>query len=360
MEPKAASHPLARQVSERMAPITPVLSSEDRAGRPDNNPVEPGMDKRTLRLVSFPGELLKPCPGTGDDYICCGYQILNVGTNCPLDCSYCILQAYMNKPSLRLFVNLPEALPEIAGHIDSDPSRLWRIGTGEFTDSLALDPIAGWTRWLLPFMAERKNAVLELKTKTDQIDGLIASPYRDRIIVSWSLNSPWIASREEHGAPGLERRLSAAARCQEEGFVVAFHFDPLFLHPEWRDGYRRTLDLIDRYIVPRNVIWMSLGAMRYMPRLKTVIRHRHPKSRILYGEFVRGMDGKMRYFRPLRTELYGFLREVITEWHTDAGLYLCMESHEVWKESMGWSPGTSCDLASFLDGRVRKLFSMQS
>ncbi|MFO7784547.1 MAG: hypothetical protein R6V25_07940 [Desulfatiglandales bacterium] len=360
MDPGAASHPLTRRVSECMAPMVPALSSEATKSEPDDNPDEPaGMDKETLHLVSFPGELLKPCPGTGDDYICCGYQILNVGTNCPLNCSYCILQAYMNHPSLRLFVNLPEALPGIARRIDRDPSRLWRIGTGEFTDSLALDPVAGWTEWLLPFMADRKNAVLELKTKTAQIEGLIASPHRDRIIVSWSLNSPWIVSREEHGAPSLETRLRAAARCQEEGFVVGFHFDPLFLYPEWRDGYRRALDLIDRHITPKKVIWMSMGAMRFMPRLKPIIRRRHPETKVLHGEFVRGMDGKMRYFRPLRTELYGFLRELITQWHQDAGLYLCMESHEVWKESMGWSPGTSSGLASFLDARVRKMFSMQ-
>ncbi len=211
MDTNAASHPLARQVLRRMAPMVPALSSEDRAPESYDDPADPDMDKETLRLMSFPGELLKPCPGTGNDYICCGYQILNVGTNCPLDCSYCILQAYMNKPSLRLFVNLPEALPEIARRIDLDPSRLWRIGTGEFTDSLALDSIAGWSQWLLPFMAQRKNAVLELKTKTDQIGGLIASPHRDRIIVSWSLNSPWIVSREEHGAPSLAHAPAAAA-----------------------------------------------------------------------------------------------------------------------------------------------------
>ncbi|MBN1626024.1 MAG: hypothetical protein JW944_05820, partial [Deltaproteobacteria bacterium] len=60
------------------------------------------MDKETIRLIDFKGEFLKPCPGTRE-YICCGYQILNVGTNCPMDCSYCILQSYFNKPSLRVF-----------------------------------------------------------------------------------------------------------------------------------------------------------------------------------------------------------------------------------------------------------------
>lgn len=360
VEPEAARFPLARRIRK---PWEAGGSATDppRAGAGSEAPGEPGgegMDKETLRLVAFPGELLKPCPGTGEGYICCGYRILNVGTNCPLDCSYCILQAYMNQPSLRLFVNLPEALPGIGRRLAADRSRLWRIGTGEFTDSLALDPVARWTEWLPPFVAEHPNAVLELKTKTDRIQGLLASPHRDRIVVSWSLNSPWIVSREEHRAPGLERRLRAAARCQEEGFAVAFHFDPLVRHPGWRDGYARTVDLLDRYVAPRGVIWISMGAMRYMPGLKAVIRRRHPGSAVLHGEFVPGLDGKMRTFKPLRTEMYGFLRERITAWNPDPGLYLCMESDEVWSRAMGGSPGTSAGLARFLDDRARKQFSM--
>ena len=63
--------------------------------------------KRVLYLTAFRGELVKPCPGT-KEYICCGYQILNTATNCPIDCSYCILQAYFNQSFIRLFANTDE------------------------------------------------------------------------------------------------------------------------------------------------------------------------------------------------------------------------------------------------------------
>jgi spore photoproduct lyase len=355
IEADAASFPMTERVKENFKEAAAVRISKQGPGETDSAGRE-AMDKKTLSLMSFRGEFLKPCPGTGEGYICCGYQILNIGTNCPLNCSYCILQAYINQPSLRVFANLPEHLPEIGTRIDKEPERIWRIGTGEFTDSLALDPIAGWHEWLLPFFSSRKNAVLELKSKTDNIRALIESPYRDRIIVSWSLNSPWIASHEEHLAPSLERRIKAASECQKAGFVIGFHFDPLITHTDWRDQYKRTLDLIDRYIAPRRLIWISLGAMRYMPKLKPIIQSRHKDSSVLNGEFVPGLDGKMRYFKPIRIELYGFLREIIKSWHPDPGLYLCMERPEVWLESMGWSPEDSDGLSSFLDDRVRKQF----
>ena len=197
---------------------------------------------------------------------------------------------------------------------------------------------------------------MEFKTKTAQIEGLLSSPYRDRIIASWSLNSPLISTTEEKGAATLKQRLEAARRCQEEGFVVSFHFDPLIPHEGWREGYLKTVELMDRYVKPEGIIWISMGSLRFMPDLKPIIRRRHPGTAILDGEFITGLDGKSRYFKPIRIELYEFMRKTLEKWYRDLGLYLCMESDEVWRKSMGWSPLNSKGLKGFLDDRVFKIF----
>jgi spore photoproduct lyase len=222
------------------------------------------MGKDILHLLSYKGEFLKPCPGT-KEYICCGYQILNVATNCPINCSYCILQSYFNQPNLRVFVNLDEKIDQVLKEIDS------------------------WSDLLVPRFSERKNAVLELKTKTTQIDRLVAGKYRDRIIVSWSLNSPYISAHEEHKAASLKKRLEAARQCQSEGFILGFHFDPLIPHPNWKDEYLRTIELMDKYVDPKGIIWISMGSFRFMPGLKPIIRRRHPGSCVLDGEFITGI-----------------------------------------------------------------------
>ncbi len=331
----------------------PIKRVTSHGGREESTSMD--LDKETLRLLPFQGEILKPCPGT-KYYICCGYQILHMGTNCPLDCSYCILQAYFNQPSLRVFVNLESRLVQIGQLLEKNPGKIFRIGTGEFTDSLALDPVAGWTHILVPFFSTKKNAILELKTKTDHIEGLLSSPWRDRIIVSWSLNTPSMASREEHGAPSIKKRLLAARRCQAEGFTLGFHFDPLIQHMEWKDGYMRTVEMMDRYIDPKKIIWISLGCLRYMPLLKSIVRRRHPTTRILYGEFVPGLDGKMRYFKPIRINMYRFMGDLLRKWAPGLGVYLCMESDEVWQKSLGWSPGETEGLSRYLDKRVLETF----
>jgi len=254
-------------------------------------------------------------------------------------------------------VNLEDELSHIGQIIDSNPERIFRIGTGEFTDSLALDAVTGWSSILSHFMLQRKNAILEFKTKSDHIEKLCSSSTRDRVIVSWSLNSSEVALKEEHGAPSIKKRLEAARRCQSEGYILGFHFDPLIHYPNWKEGYLRTIEMLDHYIDPKGIIWLSLGCLRYMPGLKRIIRKRHPYTHILDGEFIRGLDGKKRYFKPIRMEMYAWTMEIIEGWSSDLGLYLCMESDEVWKKSMRWSPGDSDGLSRYLDNRVRRFFN---
>jgi spore photoproduct lyase len=170
------------------------------------------------------------------------------------------------------------------------------------------------------------------------------------------VNSPRISAREEHGAPGIKKRLLCAKQCQEEGYVLGFHFDPLIHYPGWKDDYRRTLDLMDQLIDPQGIIWLSLGSFRFMPDLKGIIRRRHPGTSVLNGEFITGLDGKQRYFKPIRIDLYGFMKEKLDEWSKDLGLYLCMEGPDIWEKSMNWSPGDTQGLSRFLDGRVVRFF----
>jgi spore photoproduct lyase len=354
LEKEAEQYSFARRAVEELQSSS--LLKGDQA-LPACKSDEFNLDKETLRLLSFPGQLLKPCPGTRE-YLCCGYQILNIGTNCPLDCSYCILQAYFNQPCLRVFVNVEQQLEAIGETLQTSGRKMFRIGTGEFTDSLALDPIVKWTRVLPPFVAKHENTVLEFKTKTVSIEGLLSSTYRDRIVVSWSLNSPTIASSEEHGAPSIKRRLQAARACQREGYVLGFHFDPLIEHPFWKEEYSRTFDLLDHLIDPAKIIWVSLGCLRYMPLLKQVIRRRFPGTHILDGEFVPGLDGKMRYIKALRTEMYAFMREKLSQWGIGSGVYLCMESSDVWQKGLGWSPDSSEGLSEYLDRRAMKIFGL--
>jgi spore photoproduct lyase len=305
-------------------------------------------DQKTLFLCRNKGRFFEPCPGT-KHYLCCLYKILNFATNCHLNCTYCILQAYLNNPFMVLYTNTDEMFKELDTVFTQNPTTIYRIGTGEYTDSLILDHLTSFTTLAVPYFAGKNNACLELKTKTDCIENLEGLAHGGNTIVSWSLNAEPVIKTEEKDACTLDERINAAYQCQEWGYKLGFHFDPLIYYPGWEDDYKKVVEKLFRTINPVSICWISLGCLRFIPKLKPIIKKRYPKSRILYQEFIRGLDGKMRYFKPIRLEMYTKMAEWIKGYNQKTFIYFCMESKEVWKKSLGFAPSSNQDLRKWLN-----------
>lgn len=308
--------------------------------------------KRHLLLCRNRGAFFKPCPGTRE-YHCCNYQVLNIGMNCPMDCVYCILQAYLNNPWLSFFVNVEDLFDELDQALATTELPLLRIGTGEFTDSLALDNLTRFSPRLVSYMRDKSNAVLELKSKSVNIDNLRGLDHGGRTLVAWSLNSPVIMKKEELRSASLEERLHAAALCAEWGYGLAFHFDPIILHDNWQAHYRHTIRALFTAVPAEAIRWISLGALRYLPALKQIATDRFPGSRFFYEEFVDGLDGKRRYFREERVKMYRFLAQELQNFaHERTCIYFCMENDTVWSEVFGFVPQQKGGLPAMLDRAI--------
>jgi len=117
---QALPHIPVERVSEKKSIIKKALSM--------SNPIEAG--KKNILITHFYGRRLKPCPGTSN-HICCGYYVINTITNCPMDCSYCVLQGYLNNPFLTLYSNLDDLLQEIELFLARKVYPIIRLGTGE-------------------------------------------------------------------------------------------------------------------------------------------------------------------------------------------------------------------------------------
>jgi spore photoproduct lyase len=334
-------------------PYTVIPDFQELDAVPGYYPENLTLGKQHLLLCRNRGHFFKPCPATRE-YRCCEYQVLNIGMNCPMDCVYCILQAYLNKPWLTFFVNVEDLLAEISAVFAADPVRFFRIGTGEFTDSLALDRFTKLSRILVNFMSGQQQAVLELKTKSAVIHNLEGLEHKGRTVVSWSLNSTSIMAREEIRTATLEQRLAAACQCARWGYKLAFHFDPIIEHPGWQQGYKETITRLFDTVPAENIVWISMGALRYLPTLKDIGIKRFPQSKIYYQEFIEGLDGKCRYFRTHRVELYKYIYDLLkSRAHPKTCIYFCMESDEIWKDVMGFTPGKMGGIPDMLDQTVR-------
>jgi len=306
----------------------------------------------TLFLTRHNGQFLKPCQGGGAE-MCCNYYVAGYAWNCPLDCSYCVLQGYLADPAMVIATNIEDYLNEIGGTLRDQPNRMFRIGTGELTDSLVLDAITHYTKRIVPFFAALSNGVLELKTKTVEISNLEGLNHGGHTIVSWSLNSVNIRDSEEKLTPTIAGRLEAAEQCAKWGYRLGFHFDPLVYYPGWEDGYHEAVRELFGRINPENIAWVSLGALRFTPRLGEIIRRRHPESRLPYEEFVPGHHGKLRYFRPLREEMYRKMVSWIRKEAPSVFVYLCMESRLVCERCLNDGTRSKEHLSDILDARSR-------
>jgi spore photoproduct lyase len=345
---------LTRQVLERLPEVrVRTITHPDSVLEEMNRSSDPHTSgKRTLILARHAGNFLKECPGAGAE-ICCNYYVVNYASNCHLECTYCVLQTYLNNPALIVFTNSRNLLAEVAGMLARSPRQIFRIGTGELADSLALDDITGYSRLLVPFFGSLPNGILELKTKSDRVSNLKALDHRDHTVVSWSLNSKPICRSEELKTASFQERLAAAGLCQGWGYRVGFHFDPLIYYDGWEKDYEEAVRETFRAVDAARVVWVSLGCLRFTRHLQDLVRARFPKSKIPYGEFVPGHHGKLRYFRPIREEMYAKMRGWIQEAAPGVFVYLCMENRAVWEEGMGGSPENTGALSNQMDALVQ-------
>jgi len=354
LDKNAAQTPLAKRILRTLSgiPVTIVTDKEAFLKSIGKMPLTTG--KKNLWLTRFKGNFLKSCPATGTEYLCCRYWVLNAQTHCPLDCTYCILQNYLNIPLLTVYVNIENIAKEIDSLISGEPDRLFRMGTGELTDSLAFDTVTHFNEQLIRH-ALKKKMILEIKTKTDLVRHLPDIPKRN-VLISWSLNPKAFIKAQEFKSAPLEKRLKAAALAVRKGYRLGFHFDPLLMLPGWKKKYSELIGELTRKIPESEVMWISLGSLRFPPSLKKIIEGRFPGTGITTAEFIKGLDGKMRYFRPERVKLYRHIYAEIRKTWKNVFIYFCMENKTVWREVMGFAPEHNGQLDSLFHKSIAQRF----
>ncbi|RAP28167.1 hypothetical protein DID78_05335 [Candidatus Marinamargulisbacteria bacterium SCGC AG-343-D04] len=307
--------------------------------------------KKNIHVVPKKGESMDTCATISDKYICCNVKVLKSVSNCPYDCSYCFLQNYLNDGTTKVVGDIKSLMDEVKEKCAAEPDRFFRIGTWELGDSLALEDVLPQARFLIEEFASIPNAVLELKTKSDCVDSILDAAHNHRTVVSWSLNSEYIVDYQEHKTASLPKRLAALKKVTEAGYLVGLHFDPMIIHEGWKEQYKALIEQVIASTNPDQIAWISLGSLRFNPEMKKKIEQNFPASSITHSEMVKGDDGKMRYVKPLRIEMYDvFLSHLkgclglddispLSPIKKSTPLfYFCMERWDIWQRFFGESP----------------------
>lgn len=303
--------------------------------RPNHYPTE-GLAKprdHKLRLVSEEREgknVFGMCPVASEETVCCNLRTLDAVESCGFGCSYCTIQTFYGDR-----VVFDSELRDKLRAIELDPDRFYHIGTGQSSDSLIWGNREGLLDALFDFARSRPNVLLELKTKSKNVDYLLQNDVPRNVVVSWSLSTPTLIANEEHFTASLAERLEAGRRLADAGGKVAFHFHPIIHYDTWADDYRGVAETVLERFDPSHVLFLSFGSLTFIKPVVKAIRRRAWESKILQADLVPTAKGKLSYPEELKKELFSHLYGLFEPWHGKVFMYLCMEEARYWTSTFG-------------------------
>ena len=202
------------------------------------------------------------------------------------------------------------------------------LNLGELADPIAVDEVTGFSKTLIDYNSRLNDTKLMLLTKGDYVENLLDADHKGKVIVSWSVNSDYIADLFEHRVPTVDTRIAAAKEVQNAGYEVRFRIDPIFTYDGWERGYEELVNKIFDNLTPSMI---TLGEYRPSQNLITHIRKRFPNSKLLELDRKLKMEaGKKRYDFGTRVQLYSHIIRVIRKRNRKVRIALCKETIKVW------------------------------
>ena len=237
--------------------------------------------------------------------------------NCPFHCAYCYLQGMYPSANLVLFLNLNDYFTDCRALLSEKGSLYLCISYD--TDLIAMEEVYPYVERFLSFLKEEKKLLIEVRTKAGgegffrRIETLsVPEDVKRRMIFAFTLSPPEIVEEAEQGSAGLMGRVVAVKRAIEEGFRVRLCFDPMIYHADWKNIYRRFLDLVFREIPSEKVYDISVGSFRISESYLKAMERACPDSPHTFFPYE-NTNGFYHYPKALLEEMEGFLLSRIEE-----------------------------------------------
>ena len=326
-----------RQLAERVCAVYPGAEVVEAFGVPHNRvdlgEVDPlrlhNRGKRTLVLgehnsaVRFSDEGGNACPN---------YWHFSPYGFCPYGCHYCYLAGTPGvwfSPTVKMFLNLSEILLEV-DRITTQLDRPTAFYLGKLQDGLALEPLSGYARVMIPFFARHRYAHMVVLTKSADVENLLDLNHAGHTILSWTVNPPEVASSFERNTPDIMDRLKAMRRCAEGGYPVRAVLMPIIPVVDWEDIYGRFLTtLLDSVPLCR----ITLGSICSYPQAQRLMELKlggdNEISTQLDRAAAKSDDGRIRFSRPTREQVYRHLIQCIRRTRPDLQVGLCLEDESM-------------------------------
>jgi len=267
-----------------------------------------------------------------DDNTCPNYWHFSPYGFCPYDCQYCYLAGTPGvrySPTVKIFLNLLEILNQIY-RVAWQLTESAAFYLGKLQDALTLDPLTGYSRIMIPFFAQQKQARLILLTKSANVNNLLDLDHQQHTILSWSLNPPKVSSAFERNVPLCGERIAAMQKCAKASYPTRAVIMPIIPIEGWQNIYAKFLgNLLESLPLDR----ITLGQIcSYSGALKLTERKLGKKNPISNQlEKRKSSDGRFRFPLILRIEIYKHLIDTIRRFKPELQVSLCMEEYQTFK-----------------------------
>ena len=247
---------------------------------------------------------------------------------CPYGCHYCYLAGTPGvwfSPTVKIFLNLEQILSEV----DQTAIQLGRptaFYLGKLQDGLALEPLSGYARTMIPLFARHPYARMVILTKSADVENLLDLDHAGRTILSWTVNALEVTRRFERNTPDVMARIEAMRRCAQAGYPVRAVIMPIIPVDDWQKIYGRFISaLLESVALSR----ITLGSICSYPQAQRLMELKLGKENAVSSLLDRGPtksdDGRLRFSHSTREEVYRYLVECIRRHRPDLEIGLCLE-----------------------------------
>ena len=264
---------------------------------------------------------------TEEGNTCPNYWHFSLYGFCPYGCTYCYLAGTPGikfSPSVKIFTNIDEVL----NAIDKNARKIalpTAFYHGKLQDGLALDPLTGYSRQLIPFFAAHPFARQILLTKSTDVENLIDLDHNGHTILSWTLQPPLISAQFEPNTPSIAERLRAMKQCADAGYPIRAVLMPLIPVEDWIDLYTEFLkQLLEEIPIQR----LTIGAICSYQAAHRLMNRKLGFENVITQNMrqAKTEDGRVRYSEGLREQGYRHLIQSAKRIRSDLEIGLCLET----------------------------------
>ena len=291
VEKEIKEHLRAREILNRFSGL-PVIDCE-RYGEVFNRNAQNFRIQKQLPcliLAKKYGNLVLPTP-EGYGFQGEGSYYFSHMMNCVYDCRYCFLQGMYRSANTVLFVNYEDFYSDLERYI-KNTNDAGNYYSGYDCDSLALEPVSHFCQFFLPLFRKYPNAMLEIRTKSTQVRGLLEAQALDNVIVAMSFASEAATARWEHKVPSLKKRLEALVKLQNNGWPVALRFEPIIYTETVLEEYAALFKLVFSSLDTEKLHSVSLGEFRMPTEFYKSIAKLYPDE-ALYAQPINVQEGEV-------------------------------------------------------------------